>query len=242
MKITPVSNQIPVIIDQKIKNNAALEASQKQPPQQKVADKIDPKSVGPAVAYEPSKETQAAKEVAPKVSPEEQKKIEHQRVMQFLKAETDKNYETLKMLVRTIFKDQGNEFVKAIGGKLNIEGQKIEIPESVQLEAKAAIAEDGPMGVKATAGRIVDFAIAAAGGNKEKLAEIKAAVEKGFKDAEKIWGGKLPEISQNTYDEVMKRLDAWANPESEKPVEEPAPQTLDVKKAQSAPAELGRIK
>ena len=42
---------------------------------------------------------------------------------------------------------------------------------------------------------------------------------KGFKEAEKAWGGKLPEISQKTYDEVLKRFDEWENESKQQSIE-----------------------
>ena len=38
---------------------------------------------------------------------------------------------------------------------------------------------------------------------------MKSAFEKGFKLAEKKWGGELPEISQKTYDAVNKKFDDY---------------------------------
>ena len=58
----------------------------------------------------------------------------------------------------------------------------------------------------------MDFAKALSGGDKSKLPELRAAIEKGFREAERILGG-LPQISRDTYDEVMRLLDEWANEE-----------------------------
>jgi hypothetical protein len=41
------------------------------------------------------------------------------------------------------------------------------------------------------------------------IGELKNAIIQGFKEAKKEFGGKLPDISQRTYDEVMKKLDEW---------------------------------
>ena len=38
-----------------------------------------------------------------------------------------------------------------------------------------------------------------------------AAFKKGFEQATKSWGKTLPDISQRTYDAVMKKFDAWKN-------------------------------
>jgi hypothetical protein len=77
--------------------------------------------------------------------------------------------------------------------------------------AKEAISEDGEFGVKAVSNRLVDFAIAISGGDKSKLSELVAAIDEGFAAARKALGGELPEICRQTYDETMRKLNAWAN-------------------------------
>lgn len=76
-------------------------------------------------------------------------------------------------------------------------------------QAKEDISEDGYWGVKKTAERLVDFAKAISGGDASKIDELTEAIKKGFKQAEKLWGGELPEISQKTYDKVMEDMQAW---------------------------------
>ncbi len=73
---------------------------------------------------------------------------------------------------------------------------------------KELISEDGELGVNKTADRIVEFAKALSGEDKSKIPQLREAIEKGFKEAEKLLGG-LPEVSVKTHDEVMKRLDEW---------------------------------
>ena len=41
------------------------------------------------------------------------------------------------------------------------------------------------------------------------MAKMKDAFEKGFKEATKTWGKKLPDISQNTRDAVLKKFDDY---------------------------------
>ena len=43
-----------------------------------------------------------------------------------------------------------------------------------------------------------DFACALAGDDVDKMKQMEAAMDKGFKMATKTWGGALPEICQNT--------------------------------------------
>lgn len=76
-------------------------------------------------------------------------------------------------------------------------------------EAKAAISEDGYWGVNQTADRMFEFAKACAGDDADKMEEMMNAFEKGFKQAEKMWGGKLPDISYQTYDKMHEKYDSY---------------------------------
>ena len=82
------------------------------------------------------------------------------------------------------------------------------VDAATKAQAQADISEDGYWGVKQTSERILDFAKALAGDNPDKLEQMRSAFEKGYKQAEKTWGGELPEISKNTFDAVMKGFDA----------------------------------
>ena len=39
---------------------------------------------------------------------------------------------------------------------------------------------------------------------------MREAFKKGYKMAEKTWGGELPDISKRTYDAVMEKFDKLA--------------------------------
>ena len=81
------------------------------------------------------------------------------------------------------------------------------VDAATKAQAQADIAEDGYWGVQQTSDRILDFAKALAGDDPDKLENMRAAFEKGYKQAEKTWGGELPEISKQTFDAVMKGFD-----------------------------------
>ena len=78
--------------------------------------------------------------------------------------------------------------------------------------AQEAISEDGYWGVKQTSERIFKMAQALAGDDPEKMKEMQAAVEKGYKAAGKAWGGDLPEIAGQTIDAVNKMFESYFNP------------------------------
>lgn len=81
------------------------------------------------------------------------------------------------------------------------------ITDLSQDEAKALISEDGYFGIKNTARRIYDFVAGKAGEDPEKLQAARDAVLKGFKDAETLFGGKLPDISYKTLDKLLEMID-----------------------------------
>jgi hypothetical protein len=81
------------------------------------------------------------------------------------------------------------------------------VDAATKAQAQEDISENGYWGVKQTSERILDFAKALAGDDPEKLEQMRSAFEKGYKQAEKTWGGELPEISKNTFDAVLKGFD-----------------------------------
>ncbi len=74
-------------------------------------------------------------------------------------------------------------------------------------EAKALIADDGYFGKDNTAGRIADFVILGAGDDLNKLQRGREGIERGLKEASKVWGGDLPDISQETVKLALEKVD-----------------------------------
>lgn len=119
-----------------------------------------------------------------------------------IKAQVDQATSALRRIVETLILKQGK-----IKDSLNINYSISYNSEDV----KEAVSDDGDWGVEAVSDRIVDFAKAISGGDRSKLAEITAAIDKGFKQASKSLGGELPDICNKTYDRIMKKLDDWKN-------------------------------
>ncbi|HEG7892882.1 TPA: hypothetical protein SFX49_000559 [Campylobacter jejuni] len=66
-------------------------------------------------------------------------------------------------------------------------------------ELQQLVSEDGFFG-------IADFVIKGGGDDVEKLKKGLEGMKKGFEQAEKMWGGELPQISQNTIDAALKKV------------------------------------
>ena len=102
---------------------------------------------------------------------------------------------------------------------LNFGGTKIDaamfgLPEVATNpeDAAKAIAPGGAWSVDAVSTRVFDLAAAIAGNDPEKLSQMRAAVEEGFKQAGMVWKDatgedNMPEISKQTYNEIMSRFD-----------------------------------
>lgn len=118
--------------------------------------------------------------------------------------ESQKSYETLRKLVEKLISKQGKKLGDLLKGK-----DVLLIDDETRAAATNAISADGEWGVKAVSERIVAFAKAVSGDDKSKIEQLKNAIIQGFKEAEKAFGGKLPDICKDTYDEVMRQLDEW---------------------------------
>ncbi len=114
-------------------------------------------------------------------------------------------------------------FIKQAGGLKNIlgralAGEKVEgfnfnFTAADIEQAKKDVADGGYWSAEKTSERLVEFAKAISGGDTKQKDALVAAIKEGFKQAEDLWGGKLPQISQDTYRLTMEKLDNWAKGE-----------------------------
>ncbi|MDB5801213.1 MAG: hypothetical protein JWL63_2152 [Rhodocyclales bacterium] len=107
--------------------------------------------------------------------------------------------------LRPLLEQQGLAIDKVVSGE-----QKLTADPATIEKAKADIAPDGEFGVQKTAERILNFAKFGIGNDPAKIETFRAAIQKGFDEAQAMLGGKLPEISQQTHKAIMEELDRWA--------------------------------
>lgn len=124
-----------------------------------------------------------------------------------LKAQFAQQTNSFKEMIRKMLEKQGIEATTALG---DLHDAVLVDPET-KAKAIESISENGYWGVEKTSARILDFAKALAGSDPSKIEALKSAFERGFAAAEKAFGGKLPDISKQTYDKVMKGFDDWKN-------------------------------
>ena len=135
------------------------------------------------------------------------KKVANPELVSQLKAANDARVSQLQDIVHKLISGQGDAYGKANNIWKFLASGDYTVDPATKAQAQADIAEDGYWGVTATSDRIVDFAIALAGDDPDKLEEMRAAFQKGFDQAAETWGGELPDISQKTYDAVMEKFD-----------------------------------
>lgn len=134
-----------------------------------------------------------------------------QKQIDRLKADAQSHKKQLQDIVDKLITKQGQAFDIANGKNLKNLYAGLEVDAKTRAQAQADISEDGYYGVKQTSQRIFDFAMALSGGDPDKMEKMRSAFEKGFKQATKSWGDKLPDICHQTYDAVQSLFDDYKN-------------------------------
>lgn len=127
-----------------------------------------------------------------------------------LKADAENRASQLRSLVEQMMGKQANTYGNANDIWSFLRSGNFTVDPATKAQAQADIAEDGYWGVNQTSDRIIQFANALTGGDPDKIESMREAFKKGYAQAEKTWGGSLPEISQKTYDAVMEKFDKLA--------------------------------
>ena len=140
-------------------------------------------------------------------------KTQNSALIAKMKADSDNRISQLRGIVEQMMSKQGAAIGKADDMWSFLAGGNFTVSADVKAQAQADIAEDGYWGVNQTSDRILDFAKALSSNDKSKAQELADAFKKGFDQATKAWGGKLPDISQQTYDKVLEKFDSWMNGE-----------------------------
>lgn len=136
-------------------------------------------------------------------------KEERAALVSQLKADAEARQSQLMQLVQKMMSQQTNAYGQANDIWRFLASGEYTVDPATKAQAQADIAEDGYYGVEQTSARIFDFASALAGDDVDKMKEMQEAFEKGFKKAEAIWGGKLPDISYQTQDAVNKKFEDY---------------------------------
>lgn len=179
---------------------AASSTASKADSAAKTEESTQSKADDTGVVYEPSSKTASSKKT---YKPDT-------NLVAKLKADAEARTSQLKSLVEQLMTQQGQTYGKANDIWSILSSGNLKVDPATRLQAQADIAEDGYWGVKQTSQRILDFATALTGGDPAMIEKMRSAFEKGYKLAEKKWGGELPDICKQTYDAVFAGFDKMA--------------------------------
>ncbi len=152
-------------------------------------------SANQGVVYEPS---QQAKES------DTSKTSDYSAAIKKMKLEQASKNQQLEQLVTQMLGKQAGKFTTLADMFKNME-----VDEETRAQAEKDISEDGYWGVEQTSDRLVDMAKALSGGDPTKADELMSAIQKGYDQATKAWGDKLPDICQKTIDAANDKLTKW---------------------------------
>ncbi len=126
-----------------------------------------------------------------------------------MKDEAEMKTAQLRTLVEKMLLKQGHKFTTLADTFDMIKEGTIEVDDEVAAEAAKEVADDGYWGVEQTSDRLFSFAKALAGNDPTKADSMLEAMQKGFDEAGKRWGGELPDICQKTLEAARKKLTDW---------------------------------
>ena len=153
------------------------------------------KTADTGVVYEPS--TSAKDSNSTKVT-------DYSSIVASMKKELSSKNEQLQNLVNKLLSNQAEKYVS-----LSDMFKDIQVDEQTKIQAQKDISDDGYWGVEQTSDRLVSMAKALSGGDSSKADAMISAIEKGFDQATKAWGDKLPDICHKTIDAAKQKLQNW---------------------------------
>lgn len=171
-----------------------------------VAKNADAKNDG--VVYDKSNETSNSSKKAT-YSVNKMSADDRAALVKQLKADQESRQQQLTSLVQQMMTKQATTYANANDMWKFLAKGDFTVDAQTKLQAQKDIAEDGYYGVQQTADRLFDFASALAGDDVDKMKKMQTAMQKGFDQATKAWGQKLPDISQKTMDAANKKFEEY---------------------------------
>lgn len=177
----------------------------------KKEEKLEVKENGFAYEKKEAAETSEKAVVYEKTDKTSKKPVPDKAMIDKMRADLDQRKAQLQNLVEKMLHKQGKALQKAddIWGMLR--RGEVEVDPETRAQAQKDIAEDGYWGVEQTSDRLVSFAKALSGGDPAYADKLIDAIKKGFDQATKAWGDKLPDLCQKTIEATYEKMEAWKN-------------------------------
>jgi len=128
-------------------------------------------------------------------------------VMETLWQESDDIQGSINQLIQGLMDRQGITEAQLKSGEVD----EVSVDELARQKAEELIGPGGALSPEAVSDRIVNFSIAAFGGDTGKIDTIRDAIDRGFDEAKRMLGGELADVSKETYDLIQEKLDNWVN-------------------------------
>lgn len=145
----------------------------------------------------------------------EKPETDRSAIIQKMKSDLESQKQQLLDIVRQSMGKQASAFTLANADEneddlwSQFANGNVTVSDAARAKAQKDVADDGYWGVEQTSDRLVEFAKTLAGNDPSKASEMMDALKKGYDQAAKAWGGKLPEISSKTLDAANKKLQDW---------------------------------
>lgn len=114
--------------------------------------------------------------------------------------------ESVKLELGQMIEETINSQVKTLALIKGVSVSGLNLNEATIMEAKSLIRPDGLFGVIAMSTQIVKFAKESAGGDAERLSEIIKMIKKNFSEVKNTLGN-LPDITEETYEMIIEKLE-----------------------------------
>ena len=209
MSVANIASQTQVYDSYNAQNAAKISDTAKKEDAAKkseVAKNADAKNDG--VVYDKSNETSDSSKKAT-YSVNKMSADDRAALVKQLKADQESRQQQLTSLVQQMMTKQATTYTNANDMWKFLAKGDFTVDAQTKLQAQKDIAEDGYYGVQQTADRLFDFASALAGDDVDKMKKMQTAMQKGFDQATKAWGQKLPDISQKTMDAANKKFEEY---------------------------------
>ncbi|MAD42591.1 MAG: hypothetical protein CL623_09395 [Arcobacter sp.] len=139
-------------------------------------------------------------------------------IMNYLKVKSAESTQgnTNAQQILTNLVNGNDEYVNFFNGKTTESGLSLEsigyegkaLSELTQGEAQDLVSEGGFFGIDETSARVTSFVLNMTGDNLEALQQSREGLVEGFEQAQKLFGGELPDISVKTQEKSLEVIDA----------------------------------
>ena len=131
------------------------------------------------------------------------------QLVQQMREDAAKREQQFFDIVNRSLSEQNTAFGKSMNFSQLFATGRIRATAGEIAQARADVATDGYFGVNQTSARLFDFASALAGDDEGQMRRMQAAMQRGFNQAARAWGGSLPSISHDTLSAANKLFEDY---------------------------------